>query len=193
MEMQRFNINRLLFFLSISFFLITSSSIIAQVSNNNTKNYDFNKSWKIGGGFGLGFGNGYTDIMLAPSILYQVNPYFSAGVGLQGSYIKSKDRGYYISSVKEYDSWLYGGSLIFLSNPIPQLQLSAELEQLRVNNRYTYHDQTKQNDNFWNTALFLGLGYSSGPVTVGVRYNVLYKEKDMVYGSAYMPFVRMYF
>jgi len=41
--------------------------------------------------------------------------------------------------------------------------------------------------------LFLGAGYNSGSVTVGVRYNVLYKSKDMVYGSPFMPFIRVYF
>lgn len=191
--MKIFNVNYLLIFISISFFLNTSTSILAQETKNNTKNHDFNKNWKFGGGLGVGFGSGYTDIMIAPSAIYQVNEYFSAGVGLQGTYINSKDRGYYYSSIKEYDSWLYGGSIIALSNPIPQLQLSVELEQLRANNNYTNHNGEKTSDNFWNTALFLGIGYSSGPVTVGIRYNVLYKEKDMVYGGAYMPFVRMYF
>lgn len=191
--MKRFNINYLLFFLSISFFLGGSFSILAQDQGNSSKNYDFNKRWKFGGGLGVGFGSGYTDVMVAPSALYQVSPYFAAGVGLQGSYISSKNRSYYNSSVKEYNSWLYGGSIIALSNPIPEIQLSAELEQLRVNNTYKYHTGEKLDDNFWNTALFLGIGYSNGPVTIGVRYNVLYKEKDMVYGSAYMPFVRFYF
>lgn len=191
--MKRFNINYLPFFLSISFFLACSFSIIAQDRGNTTQNYDSSNKWKFGGGLGLGFGSGYTDIMVAPSALYQVNPYFSAGVGLQGSYISSKNRSYYNSSVKEYNSWIYGGSIIALSNPIPQIQISAELEQLRVNNTYKYHDAQKIDDNFWNTALFLGVGYNQGPVTIGIRYNVLYKEKDMVYGSAYMPFVRFYF
>ncbi|MEC4112791.1 hypothetical protein [Myroides pelagicus] len=191
--MKRYSTNIMPFFLTISFFLTNSISIIAQEKENEAKNYDFNKNWKFGGGFGLGIGSGYTDLMIAPSALYQFNPYFSAGIGLQGSYIKSKDRGYYYNSIREYQSWIYGGSLIALSNPIPQLQLSAELEQLRVNNTYTYKDAEKREANFWNTALFLGIGYSSGPVTVGIRYNVLFKEKDMVYGSAYMPFVRMYF
>ncbi|MTG96895.1 MULTISPECIES: hypothetical protein [Myroides] len=191
--MKRFNIRILSFFLTISFFLTCSFSILAQEKRNDTKNYDFTKNWKFGGGLGLGFGSGYTDIMIAPSAIYQFTPYVSAGIGLQGSYIKSKDRGYYYNAIKEYDSWIYGGSLIVLSNPIPQLQLSAELEQLRVNNSYTYKDLTKRDDNFWNTALFLGIGYVNGPVTIGIRYNVLYREKDMVYGSGFMPFVRMYF
>jgi hypothetical protein len=191
--MKNFNFNKLNFFLFISFFLSINFSLIAQEGYNPQKNYEFAKKWRFGGGLGLGFGSGYTDIMIAPSAIYQFNEYFAAGVGLQGSYINSKDRGYYYSDIKQYQSWIYGGSLIALANPIPLLQLSAELEQLRVNNTYTYRNADKWDNNFWNTALFLGIGYHNGPVTIGIRYNVLYKEKDMVYGSAYMPFVRIYF
>lgn len=192
--MRRFYVKKMSVLFIFSFFLLSNFSLFAQQNRNNSENYDSVKKWRFGGGFGLGFGNGYTDVMLAPSALYEVNPYLNLGVGLQGSYINSKNRSFYYSSVKEYQSWIYGGSLIALSNPIPQLQLSIELEQLRVNNTYTYkEDLHKLDANFWNTALFIGAGYSSGPATVGIRYNVLYREKDMVYGSAFMPFIRVYF
>jgi hypothetical protein len=49
-----------------------------------------------------------------------------------------------------YNSNLYGGS-ITLFNPIPEIQLSAELEQLRVNVSGT--GQNNFSDNFWNTGL----------------------------------------
>jgi hypothetical protein len=48
-------------------------------------------------------------------------------------------------------------------------------------------------DNFWNTGLFLGGGYGSENVIVGIRYNLLYKESDYVYSSPMMPFIRVYF
>ncbi|MHC5200762.1 hypothetical protein [Myroides sp. LJL119] len=191
--MKHPSVNKMMFFLILSFFFSSTFLINAQQAFNHPENYEYNKKWKFGGGLGLGFGSGYTDIMVAPSALYEFSPYFSLGFSLQGNYIQSKNRHYYYDSVKEYKSWLYGASLLAISNPIPQIQVSIELEQLRANNTYTYKDSEKLTDNFWNTALFLGVGYNSGPVTVGVRYNVLFKEKDMVYGSAYMPFVRLYF
>jgi len=192
--MRQINFKKTSILFLFSFFLLSNFPILSQESKNSFENYDSVKKWRFGGGFGLGFGNGYTDIMLAPSALYNVNQYLNVGVGLQGSYINSKNRSFYYNSVKEYQSWIYGGSLIAISNPIPQLQLSVELEQLRVNNTYTYKEDLQKLDaNFWNTALFIGAGYSSGPATVGIRYNVLYKEKDMVYGSAFMPFIRIYF
>ena len=83
-------------------------------------------------------------------------------------------------------------SLITLFNPIHEVQLSAELEQLRVNNTYTAFLPSIK-DNFWNTALFLGAGYRSQNVTVGIRYNILYRESNNVYSQAWMPFVRVYF
>lgn len=191
--MRLINFKKIASFIIYSFFLLLYFPNFAQENRNNIENYDSAKKWRFGGGFGLGIGSGYTDIMLAPSAIYDVNQFLSVGAGLQGSYINSKNRSFYISSVSEYTSWIYGGSLIALSNPIPELQLSVELEQLRVNNRYTNKDLTKTDHNFWNTALFLGAGYSSGPATVGIRYNVLYNSKDMVYGSPFMPFIRVYF
>ena len=133
-----------------------------------------------GGTSGLSIGSGFTNIVVAPSVIYDVNQYFSTGVGIQGSYVNFKNN---------FESYIYGASLIALVNPIEEIQLSAELEQLRVNT--TYEDNFK--DNFWNTALFLGAGYRTQNITVGVRYNVLFQEKNNVYNDAFMPFVRVYF
>ena len=134
----------------------------------------------FGGTLGLSFGSGFTNIVVAPSVIYDVNQYFSAGAGVQGSYVSYKNN---------FESYIYGASIIALVNPIEQIQLSAELEQLRVNT--TYDDNFK--DNFWNTALFLGAGYRTNNVTVGIRYNVLFKESNNVYNEAFMPFIRVYF
>ena len=182
--MTRFNTTYLTRFLIISFFLMGCFSNIAQNQANKPQNNDFVITIRFGGGLGLGFGSGYTDIMVAPSAIYQVNSMVAVGVGLQGSYVENKNY---------YTSFMYGGSLIGLLNPIPEIQLSAELEQLRVNNSYKTTSGPNYEDDFWNTALFLGAGYSTGNVTVGLRYNVLYNKKDNVYGGSYMPFIRVYF
>ncbi len=150
---------------------------------------DFWSHVRFGGGVGASFGNGYTDVMLAPGAIYQFNEYVALGVNVQGSYVRQKDF---------YNSWIYGGSIIGLFNPIPEIQLSAEMQQLRVNLDYDkqyaedFHIINNQRD-FWNTALFLGAGYNTGNVVVGVRYNVLFNKSDYVYSSAFMPFIRVYF
>ncbi|VXB27886.1 conserved exported hypothetical protein [Flavobacterium sp. 9AF] len=176
-----------LFFLTfclIFTFLITfCTSIYAQENNFGKSKSLFWEKVQFGGGLGLGFGNNYTNITVAPSGIYNFNDYFSAGLGLQYSYVKQKNF---------YQSNIYGGSIIGLFNPIEQIQLSAELEQLRVNTTYDEY-YGNFSDNFWNTALFLGIGYRTENITLGVRYNILYKENQGVYADAFMPFVRVYF
>jgi long-subunit fatty acid transport protein len=161
-------------FLAFFVAIICGNSAFGQNSDGLSDKLHF------GGSLGLSIGSDFTNIVVAPSIIYDVNNYFSAGVGLQGSYVNWNNN---------FESYIYGASLIALVNPIEQIQLSAELEQLRVNT--TYEDNFK--DNFWNTALFLGLGYRTNNVTLGVRYNVLFKERNNVYNEAFMPFIRVYF
>ena len=162
----------LLLFFNIGF----SQETTPQNPENN-----FWKNVQFGGGLGLGFGSGYTDITIAPTAIYNFNEYFSLGTGVQYSYLRQK--GFFKSNN-------YGGSIIGLFNPIPEAQLSVELEQLRVNLTYENIDVT---ENFWNTALFLGAGYRMENVTIGARYNVLFDKDKNVYGEAFMPFVRVFF
>lgn len=140
---------------------------------------------QFGGGLGLSFSNGYTEISVSPSAIYNVNPYVACGLGLQASYVSS---GY-------YDSGIYGASILTFINPIPQIQFSINLNESYVNNHYDagYYGPYSFTDSFWNTALFLGAGYRTGNVTIGIAYNVLYDEDDHVYTEPYMPFVRAYF
>ena len=162
--------------------LFFSSCLFEQ--KNTTPQKTQNEFWRnvqFGGGIGLGFGSGYTDISVAPSAIYNFNEYVALGVGLQYKYLKQKDF---------YASHLYGGSIIGLFNPIQEIQLSAELEQLRVNVNLDGSNSNSQD--YWNTGLFIGAGYRSGNATIGARYNVL-TDKNNIYGSAFMPFIRFYF
>ena len=159
----------------------------AQIAENVPKQKsEFWNRVRFGGGIGLGFGSGYTNIVVAPGAVYEFNKYVSAGLGLQGSYISVRE---------QYKSFIYGASIISLFHPIEQIQLSAELEQVRVNAEYDFIDANNASitENFWNPALFLGVGYRMNGLTVGVRYNVLFNEKDRVYADAFMPFVRVFF
>ncbi|CAM3578392.1 hypothetical protein FLGE108171_04060 [Flavobacterium gelidilacus] len=137
---------------------------------------------QFGGGLGLAFGNNSTNISVSPSAIYNFNEKVALGAGLQYSYINQKDF---------YTSHLYGGSIIGLVNPIQEIQLSAELEELRVNT--DFNDPSFINDNYWNTALFLGAGYRTNNATIGIRYNVLHNDRNNIYTTAFMPFLRVYF
>jgi hypothetical protein len=171
------------FFLILIAILINFSAFGQQTTPAPTPKSEFWQKVRFGGGLGLNFGNNATSVTVAPSAIYDVNQYVSVGLGVQGSYVSLRD---------SYKSYIYGGSLIGLINPIEQVQLSVELEQLRVNTTFDSSLSIPARRN-WNTALFLGAGYRTSNITIGARYNVLYKETDNVYGQAFMPFVRVYF
>jgi hypothetical protein len=79
-----------------------------------------------------------------------------------------------------------------LFSPIEEIQLSLEVEEINVNNNYI-DLVDNYNRNFWNTGLFVGGGYREGGVTVGARLNLLFDSNKDIYGSAFMPFVRLFF
>ncbi|MGB5369014.1 MAG: alpha-ketoglutarate decarboxylase [Flavobacteriaceae bacterium] len=137
---------------------------------------------RFGGGLGLGFTNGGFNGAISPSAIYQFNSQFATGISMSFNYAKFND-----------DKFIaYGGSLLSLYNPLAFLQLSGELEQLRINRELaTFSGIVK--DNYWSPAFFLGLGYSNRNVTFGVRYDVLYNQNKSIYANAWMPFVRVYF
>lgn len=176
---------------ALLFILLAFPAVVfAQDSIARPRN-DFWQRTQIGGGIGLSVGSGYTDILVAPSGIYNFNQYVAAGIGLQGSYVRAKNA---------YESYIYGGSLIGLFAPVEQVQVSVELEELRVNTRYSaniytdpyYADNDFEGD-FWNTALYVGAGYRVENVTIGVRYNLLYDRNKSVYSEPFMPFIRAYF
>lgn len=137
---------------------------------------------RFGGSLGLGFGSGYFNINIAPKAIYDFNAYFSGGVGLLGAY----------SNGSNYTAYIYGGSIVALFRPVRALQLSAEFQELHVHRDLEYIglDVTRK---YWYPALFLGIGYTAGNFTVGVRYDVLYEKDKSIYGNAIMPFVSVYF
>ena len=162
--------------------LFFSCGLLAQgPTNAPTPQKDFWRKVQFGGGLGLSFGSGYTDITISPSAIYNINSIVAVGTGLQFGYVSAKNN---------YTSTLYGASLIGLLNPVPQVQFSVELEQINVNTNYKYYGAS---DSFWNTALYLGAGYRTGNVTVGIRYDVLFDNNRSYYSDAFMPFVRVYF
>ena len=169
--------NKIRFFFKIFLFFVSTIGF----SQATTKSVFWEKV-QFGGGLGLGFGTGFTNIAVAPSAIYNVNQYFATGLGLQYNYLSQKN---------QFSSHQYGVSVIALVNPIQEIQFSTELEQLRVTT--SYENPAFASENFWNTALFLGVGYRTNNVTIGGRYNVLYKQDRNVYGSAFMPFVRVFF
>lgn len=168
-----------------SYFIISLFMVLFSSPFNGLAQEEQNSFWKqvrFGGGLGINFGNGFFAGSISPAAIYEFNDRIAMGPSLIFSYQDSND----------FQSTLYGGSWIVLADPIPQIQLSAEIEQLRVNQKIKFFDGTFEDD-FWNTALFLGAGFRQGPATFGIRYNVLFEDGESIYSSAWAPFVRVFF
>lgn len=166
------------------FLLTFSFSAISQNSTNpNTSQDDsFWRYVRYGGGVGLSFGNGIFSATVAPSAIYDFNAQFSAGIALNYTYFKDDDF---------FSSTIVGGSFIGLYNPLPEIQLSSEFEYMNVSRNFD--DPIFEDDNYWQPAVFFGIGYTTDVITVGVRYNVLHDDEKSIYADALVPFVRVYF
>lgn len=169
--------------LFFSFFTCLSFGVYGQQNIQKQSKIEFWNHVQFGGGFGINVGAGFTDCTIAPSAIYNFNRYVAAGAGVQGSIVAQKG---------VYNSTIYGINFITLFQPVQEIQLSVELEQVRVNNTFRNSTGTLK-DNFWNTGLFVGAGYKMDNLTVGVRYNLLYNKDKNVYTDAMMPFIRVYF
>ncbi len=143
---------------------------------------DFWENVRFGGGLGIGFTNGSFNGSISPSAIYQVNNQFAAGAGLSFNYAKFDDDKLFA----------YGGSILSLYNPVQFLQLSGELEQLRINRTYAFNGGSIEDD-YWSPALFIGIGYTNQNVTIGVQYDLLYDNDKSIYADPWMPFIRVYF
>ena len=171
--------------LLLSLFLIhlDQTHVYAQESGADQKS-DFWKNVRFGGGLGLSFGDGFFSGGITPTGIYQFDEQFAAGVGLNASYNSQKD---------VYDSTILGGSVLGLFNPIPEIQLSTEFEQLHVSRNFEQDYAGNLDDNYWSPALFVGAGYSAQNVTIGIRYDLLYSSTNSVYAQSWVPFVRVFF
>jgi long-subunit fatty acid transport protein len=166
-------------YISITAILLSSFSW-SQTKIEKTA-HPFWKNVRFGGGMQLSIGNGYTAIGISPSAIYEVSDQFAFGVGASYLYsgIKLQDIHYHV----------FGISSLILYNPIKEIQLSTEFEELRIN-----RISNKVKSAYWYPALYIGAAYSMGRHTaIGVRYDVLYDADKSIYDSAYNPFIRVYF
>lgn len=150
-------------------------------SNGIQLNTDYIKYWSFGGGLGFSFWNDGTDILVAPKAYYNISPILITGVGL--TYIYSD----YKSNFSTYTSNSFGGSLFLAVRPIDYIQFSVEYEGLQTN-RNDFIDEE-----YWNNSIYLGLSFISGPVSFGIRYDVLFDSNKSPYSSAVNPVIGFYF
>lgn len=177
--MKKYNITHCII-IPLAVFLLGSTNVLkAQITHRQS---DFWNRVQYGGGLGIGFGNQAFNAHVSPSAIYRFSPYLASGIGLNFNYARFGDTRF----------TAYGGSILGLVNPVPPLQISAEFEELRVNRDFGFPVDDEL-ENYWLPALFAGLGYSNGNITVGIRYDLLYDEEKSIYADPWMPFVRFYF
>lgn len=153
----------------------------AATQSRSGRQYDYQRHWSFGGWFSLSFWNGGTDLLVAPKAYYHVSPKFLTGFGITYIYSDSNDDvfGYHSNSI--------GGSVMVGARPVPQLQLSAEYEGLNTTRSGAFADT------YWNNALYLGASFVSGPVSFGIRYDILYDSATSAFGSPWTPVIGFYF
>ena len=164
-------------------FFSTLIGLVVQTGISQEQKSQFWSNVRLGGGLGLSFGNEFFSGTIAPSAIYEFNEQFALGLGGNFTYNSQKNL---------YKTTIVGGSVLGLYTIIPELQLSAEFEQLNVSRTYE-SDLQIPDDHYWYPALFVGAGYRTGNFTAGIRYDVLYDEDESIYASAWVPFVRVYF
>lgn len=169
--------NRVLFFTLLVFSLSFVQAQTPQVQQLND-DANFWDNVRFGGGLGFGLGNRSTTINVSPSAIYDFQNGFATGIGI----------GYLYSKVDNFNSNVFSPNVITLYNPAAQVQLSAEFEYLFVNQRL---GSSHYKNDF--PALYLGVAYRTGWAAFGVRYDVLYDERDSIFASAFSPIIRFYF
>jgi len=169
---------RYMYFTLIAVFSFASLSCYGQQLKSQN---EFWGNVRYGGALGLGFGSDSFSIAVSPSAIYQANEKYGIGLGLDFEYSQYGD--------SEFTA--YGGSILNFFNPISPIQLSAVLQQLRVQTNYS-SSSLLLDENYWTTALFLGVGYSTRNVTFGIEYDVLHDDRSL-YADPWVPFIRVFF
>lgn len=168
----------LIFFVLVIFI---NFNLFAQNSVSNKS--AFFENVRFGGGFNIGVGSNYSTFSLSPSAIYDFSDKFGAGLSMTYVYVKNK-------SIQNSTTNLYGGSILALFKPIYYLQISTEYENLKINQNYYSANNISQ----WQNALYFGLEYVTGNISMGLRYDVLFdKVKSITSSSALNPVFRIYF
>jgi len=167
----------------LSLLLLTTIHINSQ--NDISQKPRFIDNVRFGGSINMGFGKSHSTFAISPSAIYDFSSEFSAGLSLTYIYLKNK-------STYKSTTNIFGGSVLALFRPIQSFQLSAEFEQLKLNEDIVY--DTENDISTWQPALYLGAEYVMGNIAVGFHYDVLFvKATNVIYATAFTPVVRVYF
>lgn len=168
------------FLFSYNVFSQTNNDTITK-RNKDTLMVKKQKRLKFGCGFGLNFVGG-TSVSISPNLIYKITNEIAVGGGIQGSY----------NSIKNVQTTItYGANVLGQFNPTKKITTFLEFTQLRVSTKTDINNITNE---FWDSALFVGAGYNiTNKISVGAKYNLLYKDGKSIYTSPVIPFVNITF
>jgi hypothetical protein len=158
------------------FNIVTISAFAQTEEDPSVSNLPFNQRLVFGGGFGLQFGN-VTLLDLSPTIGYRLSDQLTLGTGISYKYNHIKD--YTVDpntgSWYDYASNVYGGSIWARYYVLQNIFAHAEIEQLRINYRYTSfsaQQPVRVKDGVDVTSVLVGAGYRQ-PLGGRVFFNIL--------------------
>ena len=173
------NMHKILILLSLLFLV----NINLSSQNSDLEPHRFIDDVRFGGGINIGVGNTYSTFSISPSAIYDFSNEFSAGLSATYVYVKNK------STVNSTTN-IYGGSILALYKPINNMQFSTEFEQLKIDQKYAFVNDS----DLWQSALYIGAEYVTGNISMGLRYDVLFdKTTNVISSSALSPVFRVYF
>ena len=160
----------------ILFNLLTVFSFAQNEEDPAVKDLQFNQRLVYGGGFGMQFGN-VTLLDFSPSVGYRVSDQLTLGTGISYKYnhIDQYTLDLNTGSWYDYNSNVYGGSVWGRYYILKNIFAHAEIEQLRINYRFTSVSSTEPTmvkDGVDVTSVLVGGGYRQ-PLGGRVFFNIL--------------------
>ena len=133
------------------------------------------------GGFGLGISNNGFYMDVQPGLLFRIRPGFYMGANLQLTYQSYRNFG------NRAHFFVYGADALAMYLPWRFLELSIDYQYLFVRRKVGSAISR------WEVpAFYLGAGYRTQNVAIGVRYDILYNPSRSIYPSAFTPYIRIY-
>lgn len=102
-------------------------------------------------------------------------------------------KGSYSAIKNLQNTTTFGANIITQYSPIEKISTLLEFAELRVSTK-TESVAGNSTNNYWDSALFVGAGFNiTSKISIGAKYNLLYKEGESVYTSPVIPFVNITF
>lgn len=172
--------------LIIGSFLLLSGTAFSQKTVDLENDPGFMDRVYVGGGFGLGGGNGYFSFSVAPIAGYMITPKLSAGLGVSYTYVKYQSPPYSVS----FNDNQYGLRPFIRYNVYQPIFLQAEYEYLNYTSNYAESGRSSVSRYLVGGGISQPLG-NRGALNLVAMYDLNYSSGTSAYASPWV--FRIYF